>query len=100
MGIIRHSNGTFSLVDTVHSRTSHSVFKSITQVHRILPNTTRFASSHFNPSLGCLSTTAPKTPSVFSAKLMAGPSLDDFVTDNVDAEGQGASRITLGNTSQ
>ncbi|KAG8784260.1 hypothetical protein FRC12_018855 [Ceratobasidium sp. 428] len=70
------------------------------QACRILPGITRFASSHFNPSLRCLATAAPKSPSVFSAKLAAGPSLDDFVTDNVDVEEQGASRITLGNTSQ
>ncbi|KAG8746280.1 hypothetical protein FRC10_005529 [Ceratobasidium sp. 414] len=47
-----------------------------------------------------LATTAPKAPSAFSTKLAAGPSLDDFVADSVDAEELGSSRITLGNTSQ
>ncbi|KAG8787681.1 hypothetical protein FRC12_015358 [Ceratobasidium sp. 428] len=70
------------------------------QVYRVLPKTVRVASSRVNPNLRCLATAAPKSPSVFSAKLAAGPSLDDFVTDNVEAEEQGASRITLGNTSQ
>ncbi|KAG9124458.1 hypothetical protein FRC07_011569 [Ceratobasidium sp. 392] len=45
----------------------------------------------------CLATAAPKSPSAFSTKLAAGPSLDDFVADNIEP---GVSRITLGNTSQ
>ncbi|KAG8787684.1 hypothetical protein FRC12_015361 [Ceratobasidium sp. 428] len=63
------------------------------QVCQILHRTTRSAPSHLNSSLIYLTTAAPNSPSVFSTKLAAGPFLDDFVTNNVDAEEQGASTV-------
>ncbi|KAF8755366.1 Lipoyl synthase [Rhizoctonia solani] len=47
-----------------------------------------------------LATSAPKVASTFSERLAVGPSLDDFVADNVDLDESGPSKVTLGNTSQ
>ncbi|CUA71023.1 lipoic acid synthetase [Rhizoctonia solani] len=47
-----------------------------------------------------LATSVPKNPSAFAQRLATGPSLEDFVTDNIDPEETGPSKVTLGNTSQ
>ncbi|CAE7121753.1 unnamed protein product [Rhizoctonia solani] len=47
-----------------------------------------------------LATSIPKSPATFSQRLAAGPSLEDFVVDNVGPEETGPSKVTLGNTSQ
>ncbi|KAB5589303.1 Lipoic acid synthase [Ceratobasidium theobromae] len=47
-----------------------------------------------------LAVSASKPPSTFSTRLAAGPSLEDFVTDNVEPEEASSPMVTLGNTSQ
>ncbi|CAE6422952.1 unnamed protein product [Rhizoctonia solani] len=69
------------------------------QVRRIASRALR-AQSHSINIPRSLATSIPKIPSTLSQRLAAGPSLEDFVADNVDPEESGRSKVTLGNTSQ
>ncbi|CAE6349082.1 unnamed protein product [Rhizoctonia solani] len=70
------------------------------QACRIACRTLRTHPNAINVASRSLATSIPKSPPPFSQRLAAGPSLEDFVTDNVDPEETGPSKVTLGNTSQ
>ncbi|CAE6416619.1 hypothetical protein ACGC1H_002247 [Rhizoctonia solani] len=69
------------------------------QTYRMASRALRTQPNCVNLASRSLATSIPKSPP-FSQRLAAGPSLEDFVTDNVDPEETGSSKVTLGNTSQ